>query len=131
MLARRFIICRSTAILSAMFLTRCSIVFNTVQLDRPHTIPCDAPHDAVTTSCSVRPSVIPSVTIVKIGGNRRPSQRFEHVQRFLRECILSQENTIVQGRRNGFVIGGAKRKFARQNIFFNYTFISKGYDFVH
>ena len=34
-----------------------------------------APHDAdvVTTSCGVRPSTIPSVTILYIGGNRRPS----------------------------------------------------------
>ena len=36
--------------------------------------PVVAPHDTdiVTTSCSVRPSLIPSVMILKIGGNRRP-----------------------------------------------------------
>ena len=34
-----------------------------------------APHDAyvITKSCSVRPFAIPSITILKIGGDRRPS----------------------------------------------------------
>ena len=36
---------------------------------------CNAPHDAdvATTSCSVRPSAIPSVPIKRIGGYRSPS----------------------------------------------------------
>ena len=40
------------------------------------------PHDAVAdrTSCSVRPSAILSAAILTIGGYRRSSQRFEHVQ---------------------------------------------------
>ena len=59
-------------------------------LRRPAIAP-PLPQDAnvVTTSCdsSVRPStVIPSATILKIGGNRRP---FEHVQKCLRDCVLS------------------------------------------
>ena len=32
----------------------------------------DVDTDVVTISCSVRPSAIPSVTILKIEGNRRP-----------------------------------------------------------
>ena len=39
-------------------------------------------------------------------------------------------NILRQGRRNGFVIGGAKKILPRK-IFLNYTFISNGYDFVH
>ena len=74
-------------------------------LGRPHTPrfralirrPAMTPHDAdvLSTSCSVRPSAISSVTILYIGGNRRPSQRFKHVKNF-RDCVLPQENTIVR-----------------------------------
>ena len=41
-----------------------------------------------TTSCFARPSAIPSVTILKIGGNRRLSYHFEHDQKFLRDCVF-------------------------------------------
>ena len=39
--------------------------------------------------------------------------------------LLTINYNLNQGRRNGFVIGGAKKNFL------NYTFISNGYDFVH
>ena len=54
------------------------------------------PHNIVTISCSVRPSSIPSVSILKIGGARRNG--FEHVQMFLRDFVLSQESTIVRNK---------------------------------
>ena len=50
------------------------------------TTTCDGPHDAIADrrSCSVRPSAILSASILTIGGYRRASERFEHVQKYLR-----------------------------------------------
>ena len=46
----------------------------------------------------------------------------------LTSCSLAAINfDIQQGRRNGFVIGGQKKICT----FWNYTSISKGYDFLH
>ena len=44
--------------------------------------------DVVSTSCSVRPSAILPGTILKYGGNRKPTLRFEHVQKCLKKLIV-------------------------------------------
>ena len=83
----------STSFLFIFFLSKAGLTLNHFQL---------------VTSCDCPPQRRPSNDIVKCETlcdsnrsefkksfmNRRPSYRFEHVQKFLRHCFLSLENTI-------------------------------------